>query len=124
MSKDIAVLMGNINMENQKKIMEGMVDVARETNNNIYIFTNHSGRQESKESVQRSFQIMELPDFEYFDGVIVALNTIRYSPTASFVMDKIRASKIPAITLDRKVDGTLPRQAAREKRPLLRGKFP
>ena len=105
LSKDIAVLMGNINMENQKKIMEGMVDVARETNNNIYIFTNHSGRQESKESVQRSFQIMELPDFEYFDGVIIALNTIRYSPTASFVMDKIRASKIPAITLDRKVDG-------------------
>lgn len=105
MSKDIAVLMGTINMENQKKMMEGMIDAAKERNNNIYIFTNHSGRRENKESIQSAFQIMELPDFEYFDGVIVALNTISYPPTASFVMDKVRASKIPAITLDRKVEG-------------------
>lgn len=105
MSKDIAVLMGTINMENQKQIMEGMIDAAKETNNNVYIFTNHSGRRENKESIKVTYQIMELPDFEYFDGAVVALNTINYPPTASYVMDKVRTSRIPAITLDRKAEG-------------------
>lgn len=105
MSKNIAVLMGSINMENQKQIMDGMIDAAKETESNVYIFTNHSSRQNNKESIQGAYQIMELPDFEYFDGVVVALDTILYTPTASFVMDKIRTSKIPYITLDRQMEG-------------------
>ncbi len=97
--------MGNINMENQKQIMDGMIDEIKETGNNLYVFTNHTGYNDNKETVQGAFQIMELPDFAHFDGVVVAINTITYPPTASFVMDKIRASKIPAITLDREMEG-------------------
>ena len=105
LSKDIAILMGSINMDNQKRIMEGMIDAAKETANNVYLFTNYSGRRENKETVQGAFHIMELPDFEYFDGIIVALNTISHLPTASYIMDKLRASEKPVITLDRKVEG-------------------
>lgn len=105
MGKNIAVLMGLINMENQKQIMTGMIDVVKETGDNLYIFSNHSGRRENRESVEGAFQIMELPDFEYFDGAIVALDTIIYPPAASYVMDKLRTSKIPAITLDHQVEG-------------------
>lgn len=97
--------MGSINMDNQKRIMEGIIDAAKETANNVYIFTNYSGKRENKETVQGAFQIMELPDFKYFDGVIVALNTIAYLPTASYVMDKICASEKPVITLDKKIEG-------------------
>ena len=96
--------MGSINMDNQKRIMEGIIDVAKETANNAYIFTNYSGKRENKETVQGAFQIMELPDFEYFDGIIIALNTIIHLPTASYVMDKIRASGKPVIVLDKKVE--------------------
>ena len=105
MSKNIAVLMGSINMENQRHIMDGMIDATKEKNCNIYIFTNHSYRQNNKESAQGAYQIMELPDFEYFDGVIVAPDTILYPPVAAFVMDKIRNSKIPYITLDHFIEG-------------------
>lgn len=97
--------MGSINMENQKQIMDGMIDAGKETRSNVYIFTNHSIRQNNKESIQGAYQIMELPDFEYFDGAVVALDTILYMPTASFVMDKIRTSKIPFITLDHPIEG-------------------
>lgn len=92
-------------MENQKLILDGMIDAIKETNDNLFLFTNHASRRENKESIQGAYQIMELPDFEYFDGAIVALDTISYPPTASFVMDKLRASKKPAITLDREMEG-------------------
>ncbi len=105
LSKNIAVLMGSINMENQRHIMDGMIDATKETGCNVYIFTNHSFRQNNKESAQGAYQIMELPDFAYFDGVIVAPDTILYPPVASFVMDKIRNSKIPFITLDHPMEG-------------------
>jgi len=97
--------MGSINMENQRHIMDGMIDATKEKDCNIYIFTNHSYRQNNKESAQGAYQIMELPDFEYFDGVIVAPDTISYPPVAAFVMDKIRNSQIPYITLDRFIEG-------------------
>lgn len=97
--------MGLISLNNQKQIMEGMIDAIKETGNNIYIFTNHSGRRDNKENIQGAFQIMELPEFEYFDGVIIAPETIIHPPIASYVMDKLRVSKVPAITLDKKMEG-------------------
>lgn len=92
-------------MENQKLILDGMIDAIKETNDNLFVFTNHATRREHKESIQGAYQIMELPEFEYFDGIVVALDTIAYTPTASFVMDKIRSSKKPTITLDREMEG-------------------
>lgn len=105
MSKDIAVLMGTISMDNQKQILDGMIDAVKETKDNLFVFTNHATRRQNKESIQGAYQIMELPDFESFDGVVVALDTIAYPPTASFVIDRLRASKTPAITLDREIEG-------------------
>lgn len=92
-------------MENQRHIMDGMIDATKETGCNVYIFTNHMYRLKNKESAEGAYQIMELPDFEYFDGVIVAPDTILYPPVASFVMDKIRKSQIPFITLDHPLEG-------------------
>ncbi len=105
LGRNIAVLMGLINMENQKQIMDGMIDAIKETEDNVYIFTNHTNRQNNKESAQGAFQIMELPDFEYFDAAIVALDTITYTPTASYVMDKVRKSDIPFISLNKEIEG-------------------
>lgn len=105
LGKDIAVLMGNISMDNQKLILDGMIDVIKETDSNLFVFTNHTTRRDKKDSIQGAYQIMELPDFEYFDGVVVAPDTITYTPIASFVVDKIRASKKPAVTLERELDG-------------------
>ena len=104
-SKNIAVLMGSINAENQKHIMAGMIDATKKEQCNLYIFTNHSFRQNNSETAKGAYQIMELPDYEYFDGVIIAPDTILYPPVLSFVMDKIRSSKIPFITLDHAYEG-------------------
>ncbi|MBR2044579.1 MAG: hypothetical protein IJ958_00400 [Agathobacter sp.] len=49
MSRNIAVLMGQINIENQRQIMDGMIDAIKETKDNVYIFTNRSNRNNNKE---------------------------------------------------------------------------
>ena len=105
MSKNIAVLMGSINAENQKHIMDGMIDATKKEQTNLYVFTNHSFRQNNSETAQGAYQIMELPDYEYFDGVIIVPDTILYPPVLSFVLDKIRNSKIPFISLDHAYEG-------------------
>ena len=105
LNKDIAVLMGAISIENQKLVLDGMIDAIKETKDNLFVFTNHATRRINKESIKGAYQIMELPDFEHFDGVIMALDTITYPPVASFVMDKLRASKKPAIMLDHPMKG-------------------
>ena len=97
--------MGQINIENQRQIMDGMIDAIKETKDNIYIFTNRSNKQNNREDVQGAFQIMELPDFKYFDGAIVALNTITYAPAASYVLDQLRSNSVPFVTLNRAVEG-------------------
>lgn len=97
--------MGQINIENQRQIMDGMIDAIKETKDNVYIFTNRSNRNNNKESAQGAYQIMELPDFKYFDGAIVALNTITYAPAASYVLDQLRSSRVPFITLNKQVEG-------------------
>ena len=105
MAKNIAVLMGLINMENQREIMDGMIEAIKKTEDNVYIFTNHSSRQDNKENAQGAYHIMELPDFKYFDGAIVVMDTMTYQPAVSYLMDRLRASKIPFITLNQQIEG-------------------
>lgn len=105
MGKHIAVLMGSINLDNQQQILDGMIDAIRETKDNIYVFTNYISARDNKEAVRTAFGIMELPEFEYFDGVIISADTITYQPSLSYVMDKVRVTGIPAITLNQQIGG-------------------
>lgn len=38
MIKQIAILVSAVNIGNQKKILEGMIDAAKETNCNLFVF--------------------------------------------------------------------------------------
>lgn len=67
MKKQIAVILGSINLDNQKKILKDLLAAAKETDANLYVFTNYVGMQESEESFLNSYRIMDLPDFRQFD---------------------------------------------------------
>lgn len=38
MSRQIAVLMCAVNTDNQRRILEGMIDAAKETDSNLFVF--------------------------------------------------------------------------------------
>ncbi len=105
MAKQIAVILCSINLDNQKKILKGLVAAAKETDVNLYIFTNYIGMQESEESVLNSYRILELPDFRKFDGLIMAINTIHLPPTADYIMNQIAKTGIPTVSIDREFEG-------------------
>lgn len=100
MSKQILVMMCAINLDNQRKLLEGMIEAAKETDDNLYVFANYVSYKDKLEHIQGSYQIMQLPDFKKFDGVIFAPNTIQYRPALEYVQKAIRESGIAAVSID------------------------
>ncbi len=105
MGKNILVMMCAINLDNQRKLLEGMIDAAKETDSNLYVFANYVSYKDKKEHIEGSYQVMRLPDFERFDGVIFAPNTIQHGPTSEYVQEEIRKSGMPAVSIDRELQG-------------------
>lgn len=105
MYRQIAVLMSAINISNQKKILEGMIDAAKETDSNLFVFTCHINYNEKEENKQGAYQIMKLPDFRYFDGAVIVRNTIQHEPTAKQVFAALKESGIPAVSIDSEILG-------------------
>ena len=105
MGRQIAVLMSAINVGNQRKMLEGMIDAARETDSNLFVFTCHLRYDEKEENQQGAYRIMKLPDFRCFDGVIIARNTIQHKKTAEEVVAAVLESGIPAVSIDAEISG-------------------
>lgn len=105
MIRQLAVMMSAINISNQKKILEGMIDAAKESGCNLFVFTCHINYNEREENKQGAYQVMKLPDFKYFDGAIIVRNTIQHEPTAQYVLAALKESKIPAVSIDSEMPG-------------------
>lgn len=104
MTKQIAVILGSVNLDNQKKILEGLSSRAEEKAVNLYVFTNYVGIRESEDSIRGSYSLLKLPDFSKFDGVIMAINTVHYPPMAESILNRIRESGVPCVSIDVQFD--------------------
>lgn len=105
MSRQIAVLMCAVNTDNQRRILEGMIDAAKETDSNLFVFSNYISYKEREENIEGAYQIIKLPNFEAFDGVIIAKNTIQYLPAAEDAVAELKRCKVPAVSIDVKLPG-------------------
>lgn len=105
MVKQIAVILGSINLDNQKKILEGLSAAASDKNVNLYVFTNYVGIRESVDSIIGSYSLLKLPDFTKFDGVIMSINTLHYPPMSEYLLNKIKESGVPCVSIDRQFEG-------------------
>ena len=103
--KQIAVVLGAINLDNQKKLLIGMENAAKEFGANLFVFTNYVGTRETEESVMASSHILRLLDFEQFDGVVLVPNTIHNPFSLKKLAEDLKASGKPAVSLDRKMEG-------------------
>lgn len=103
--KQIAVVLGAINLDNQKKLLVGMEKAAKDFNANLFVFTNYVGTRETEESIMASSQILRLPDFHTFDGVVLVPNTIHNPIALKTIMEDIKKLDKPVVSLDRKIEG-------------------
>ena len=105
MVKQIAVVLGAINLDNQKKILEGMEIGAREFDCNLFVFTNYVGTRETEESIMAATQVLKLLDFEKFDGVVLVPNTIHNPVALDKIIKDLNTMAKPIVSVDRKIDG-------------------
>lgn len=98
--KKIAVILGAINLNNQKKLLEGMVSAVKQSDCNLFVFTNYIGSRETLESITVATRIFDLPDLSSYDGVILAGNSV-YHPTAiQKIFSEIQKTQIPCVSID------------------------
>jgi len=105
MIKQIAVVLGAINLDNQKKLLEGMETAAKEFDCNLFVFTNYVGTRETEESIMASSQVLKLLDYNYFDGIVLVPNTIHNPIALDKLLRELSQLGKPIVSVDRKIDG-------------------
>lgn len=105
MKKRIVVFIGAICLDNQRRVVRGILDEARVNRMDVYIFTCHVNYTEAAAIKEGAYNIMRLPDLSTFDGAIVMPNSIQKKEIAEEIIGKILESSIPAVSVEEKIEG-------------------
>ena len=105
---DIAVLMGGVGFDTQKRMISGILDSALPEGTNVYIFTCDGWYYTSRYKYENGeYNIYNLPDFTQYDGVIVNLETIHDVKIREELVDRIKKAGVPCASMLVKIDGTI-----------------
>lgn len=103
---NIAVLLGGVGFDSQKRTINGILDHALPEGNNVYIFTcdgwNYVERFKYEEG---EYNIFRLPDFTQYDGVIMNSDTIHDLKVTENIVDRIKKAKVPCVSLNQRGEG-------------------
>ena len=101
----IAVLVGGIAYEAQRRLLEGIMKYADKENVNIFVFTCNGDAYRQSEYGIGEFQILFLPDLTQYDGIIFARDTIQNEQFAAEITKCILNSGVPAISIENHIPG-------------------
>lgn len=105
---DIAVLLGGVGFDSQKRTINGILDSALPEGTNVYIFTCDGWNYESRFKYENGeYNIYQLPDFTRYDGVIISPDTIHDFNIIEELNGKIKKAKVPCVSLMVKWDGAI-----------------
>lgn len=97
----IAVLLGGIGYDSQKRTVSGILDRAILDRTNVYIFTCDGWKYGVPAKYEKGeYNIYNLPDFTQYDGVILNTDTIREPDIMQTIADRIGEAGIPCIDLN------------------------
>lgn len=96
----IAVIVAGTDEEYQSSVLRGITKAAKEYQFNVSVFASFGGVLASSQYDRGEYNIYRLPDFRHFDGAVLLTNTIGDLSVRQQIHDDVRASGIPAVTLD------------------------
>ena len=97
----IAVLLGGISYDSQKRTINGILDRALLDMANVYIFACDGWKYEVPAKYEKGENnIYRLPDFTKYDGVIMNTDTIRVPDVVKEITTKIGEAGIPCVDLN------------------------
>lgn len=105
---NIAVLLGGVGYDVQRRMINGILDSALPDGANVYIFACDGWNYESRFKYENGeYNIYRLPDFTKYDGVITLLDTIHDLKVTEELLDKIREAEVPCVSLTIKVEDAM-----------------
>ena len=105
---NIAVLMGGVGFDTQKRMINGILDSALPEGTNVYIFTCDGWYYASRFKYENGeYNIYNLPDFTKYDGVITNLETIHDVKIREALIDRIRKAGVPCVSMVVRIDGMI-----------------
>lgn len=94
----IAVLIGSVGFDSQKRILSGILDKALIDRANVHVFFCGGGQYEyCPEFDEGEYRIYTLPEFTNYDGVILSSDTIHDPKVAADIAERIRQAGIPCV---------------------------
>ncbi len=94
----IAVLLGGISYDSQKRTINGILDKAILDKVNVYIFTCDGWKYEIPSKYEKGeYNVYKLPDFINYDGVILNTDTIHEPDIVQEITDRIVEAGIPCV---------------------------
>lgn len=102
---NIAVIVSGIDEEYQNTILKGIQEFGSGHNMNICHFIAFGGILKSQKHDIGEYNIYELVNYSKFDGVILLTNTIASPVITEKIIEKVKKSGIPAVSIDNNLDG-------------------
>lgn len=102
--KNIAVLITAIDANSQVNMLQGIERFRKEHNCNVAIFSWFTSSYEKEKHNLGEINILNLPDFNLFDGIIVVSNTVHIQANRDFISDILKSVKCPIVCVGAKID--------------------
>lgn len=107
MRRRIGIVSAGWNDEYQKSILAGITAASEEYNFDTLSFTSSNIDFSSEESNKCGYNIFNLLNDEYMDGLILAINTIFYKDVIEKVLERVAQMDIPVVGIDYEQDGMM-----------------
>lgn len=96
----IAVLIGGLRFDTQRRLMEGILEKAKADGTDLYVFTCDSWTYSSFYYSKGETAIFSLPNLNDYDGIILHGDTVYDKRMIEAAVKRIRKSKVPCISLN------------------------
>lgn len=101
----IAVIMGGIRFDSQKRILNGIIEKAKEDQADIYVFSCDVWSYSTTQFITGEMEIYKLPDFTNYDGVIIHGDTLYNAETIANIVQNVHDAGVPCVNLTLEVEG-------------------
>ena len=100
MKKKIAVFANGWSDEYLDFALKGIQKRAEEDNIDVFIFLNYTTYEMEEKDLKAELNILNLPQFHEFDGVLLLGNTLTIAGELDILREKVKDAKVPTVCLE------------------------
>lgn len=105
MKLNIAVILGELQLDSQRKVLSGIIEEAKKAGNDVFIYSVTLSKDQAYNKGEEFIALSD--DFDLFDGFIIYAESIYNSEVRKNLIDKIIKSGKPAASIDCPMEGLI-----------------